>query len=141
MADPHRRHTKLLRYTVLGQPQLIKDLFEVDTGMYWGNTGLSHRSSSMIIYDLHSFCMPISPQETNSPLVVDTDTLFSLAITLQRLKPVRWWKPKILQPNGCVNRIEPHKRSPLNLSRKPLRKFAIKNPLSIRVSEGLNHTR
>jgi hypothetical protein len=141
MADPHRRHTKLLGYTILGQPQLIKDLFEVDTGMYWSNAGLSHRSSSMVIYDLHSFCMPISPQETNSPLVVDTDTMFSLAITLQRLKPVRWWKPKILQPHGCVNRIEPHERSLLNLPWELPHELAIENSLSIRVAERFNHAK
>jgi len=83
--------------------------------------------------------MSISPQKTNSPLVIDTDTMFSFAITLQRLKPIREWKPKILQPNSRVNCVESHKRSPLNLSRKPLHKFAIENPLSIRVSEGLDH--
>ncbi len=95
----------------------------------------------MIIYNLHSFCMPISPQKTNSPLVIDTDTMFSFAITLQRLKPIRGWKPKILQPDGCVDRIEPHERSLLDLSRKPLHELAIEDSLSIRVSEGLNHAK
>lgn len=85
--------------------------------------------------------MPISPQKTNSPLVIDTDTMFSFAITLQRLKPIRGWKPKILQPDGCVDRIEPHERSPLDLSREPLHELAIEDSLSIRVSEGLNHAK
>jgi hypothetical protein len=67
--------------------------------------------------------------------------MFSLAITLQRLKPIRGWKPKILQPNGCVNRIEPHERSLLNLSRKPLHELAIEDSLGARVSEGLNHAK
>jgi hypothetical protein len=95
----------------------------------------------MIIYDFHSFCMPISPQETNSPLVVDTDTMFSFAITLQRLKPVRGWKPKILQPHGCVDRIEPHERSLLDLSWIPLHELAIEDSLSIRVAERFNHAK
>ncbi len=95
----------------------------------------------MIIYDLHSFCMPISPQKTNSPLVIDTNTVLSLAITLQSLKPIRGWKPKILQPNSRVDRIEPHERSLLDLSRKPLHELAIEDSLSIRVSEGLNHAK
>jgi hypothetical protein len=94
MADPHGRDTKLLGQAILGQPPLIEDLFEVDTGMYWGDAGLSHRSSSMIIYDLHTFCMSIVPQETNSPLVIDTNTMFAFAISL--LKGCRWkgYRPK-----------------------------------------------
>ena len=95
----------------------------------------------MVIYNLHSLCMPSSPQETNSPLVIDTDTMFSFAITLQHLKPIRGWKPKILQPDGCVDRIEPHERSLLDLSRKPLHELALKDSLSIRVTEGLNHAK
>jgi hypothetical protein len=141
MADPHGRDTKLLCQAILGQPELIENLFEVDTGMYWGNAGLGHKLSSMIIYDLHSFCMPISPQEINSPLVVDTDTMFSFAVTPQRLKPVRRWKPKILQLHGCVNRIEPHERSLLDLSWIPLHELAVEDSLSIRVAERLNHVK
>ena len=59
--------------------------------------------------------MPIVPQETNSPLVIDTNTMFSFAISLQRLKPIRGGKPKILQPHGCVDRIELHKCPLLDL--------------------------
>ena len=95
----------------------------------------------MIIYDLHSFRMPISPQETNSPLVIDTDAMFSFAITLQSLKPVRGWKPKILKPNGRVDCIEPHERSLLNLSGKPLHELAIEDSFSIRVAERFNHAK
>lgn len=85
--------------------------------------------------------MPISPQETNSPLVIDTDTMLSLAVTLQRLKPVRGWKPKILQPNGRVDRIESHERPLLNLSRKFLHELTIEDSLSIRVAERLDHAK
>ena len=85
--------------------------------------------------------MPISPQKTNSPLVIDTDTMLSLAVTLQRLKPVRGWKPKILQPNGRVDRIEPHERRLLNLSRKFLHELTIEDSLSIRVAERLDHAK
>jgi hypothetical protein len=85
--------------------------------------------------------MPISPQKTNSPLIIDTDTMFSFAITLQRLKPIRGWKPKILQPNGRIDCIKPHERSLLNLSRKPLHELAIEDSLSIRVSKRLNHAK
>ena len=85
--------------------------------------------------------MPVSPQETNSPLVIDTDTMLSLAVTLQRLKPVRGWKPKILQPNGRVDGIESHERPLLNLSRKFLHELTIEDSLSIRVAERLDHAK
>jgi hypothetical protein len=67
--------------------------------------------------------------------------MFSFAITLQRLKPIRGWKPKILQSDGCVDRIEPHERSLLNLSRISLHELAIKDSLSVRVAERLNHAK
>ena len=67
--------------------------------------------------------------------------MFSFAITLQRLKPIRGWKSKILQPDGCVNCIEPHERSLLDLSRIPFHELAIEDSLSIRVTEGLNHAK
>jgi hypothetical protein len=95
----------------------------------------------MIIYALHTFCMPILPQETNSPLVIDTDTLFSFAITLQRLKPIRGWKPKILQPNGCVDRIEPHKCPLLDLPRELPHELTSEDSFGVGVAEGLNHAK
>jgi hypothetical protein len=85
--------------------------------------------------------MPISPQKTNSPLIVDTDTMLSFATTLQCLKPVRGWKPKILQLNSRVDRIELHEGPLLNFSRKPLHELAIEDSLSVRVSERLNHAK
>ncbi len=89
----------------------------------------------MIIYDLHTFCMPIVPQETNSPLVIDTNTMFAFAISLERLKPIREWKPKILQPHGCVDRIELHKCPLLYFLREPPHELAVENPLGVGVAE------
>ncbi len=67
--------------------------------------------------------------------------MFSFAITLQRLKSVRRWKPKILQLHGCVDGIEPHERSLLDLSWIPLHELAVEDSLSIRVAERLNHVK
>ena len=95
----------------------------------------------MIIYDLHTFCMPILPQETNSPLVIDTDTMFSFAITLQRLKPIRGGKPKILQLNSCVDCIELHKCPLLDLPRELPHELAFENSFGVGVAEGFNHAK
>jgi hypothetical protein len=61
--------------------------------------------------------------------------MFSFAITPQRLKPIRGWKPKILQPNGCVDGIEPHKCPLLDLPRELLHEPAVKDVFGVGVAE------
>lgn len=95
----------------------------------------------MVIDDLYTFSKTIAPKETDPPLVVDTDTMFSLAVPLQGLKPIRGRKSKILQPDSGIDRIESHERSLLNLSRELPHKLAFKNSFGIRITKRLNHAK
>jgi hypothetical protein len=42
----------------------------------------------MVIDDLNSFCPAVVPHEANPPLVVDSDRILTLAVALERFKPV-----------------------------------------------------
>jgi len=46
---------------------------------------------SMIINDLDIIGVAASPDETNAPLIIDSDAMLTLAIAFQRLKPVTRW--------------------------------------------------
>src|ERR1019366_8763418 len=59
-------------------------------------------TSLMIIDDLDAFRRAVAPDEANSPLVVDPDTMLTLGITAQRLKPVSWNCRQVLQFLGVV---------------------------------------
>jgi hypothetical protein len=44
----------------------------------------------MIIDDLNAFGRTVSPDEADSPLIVDSDTILILSVTAKVLKPVAW---------------------------------------------------
>lgn len=47
-------------------------------------------TSLMIIDDLNAFGRTVSPDEADSPLIVDSDTILILSVTAKVLKPVAW---------------------------------------------------
>jgi hypothetical protein len=93
----------------------------------------------MIIDDLNTLCMPISPEKANSPLVIDANAMLPLAIPFERLKPIRRRQPEIFQPDCCVNRVQLHKCPLLNLSRESFHEFSFKDSLGVGIAKGLNH--
>jgi hypothetical protein len=68
-------------------------------------------------------------------LVINANAPLSLPFTPQSLKPVRWWKAKILQLKSCINRIEFHECPLLNPVGKLSRKAAMENVFSFAASE------
>ena len=42
------------------------------------------------------------PAEANAPLVTDTDSVLPDASTLQRLQPLAWRRPQVLQLRRCI---------------------------------------
>jgi hypothetical protein len=56
----------------------------------------------MIIDDLDAFRRALAPDEADSPLIVDPDTVLTLSVTAQSLKPVSWNRRHVRQIAGVV---------------------------------------
>lgn len=94
----------------------------------------------MVIDDLNTLRMAISPEKANPPLVIDANAIRSLAISLQHFKSIRRRQPKIFQPRGRINRIELHECPLLNLAWESFHEFALKDSFGIGIAKGFNHT-
>src|SRR5574341_1665686 len=57
---------------------------------------------SMIVNDLDVVRVPRSPDEADSPPVIDADAMLSLAGAFQRLEPVARGDPQVVQRPGAV---------------------------------------
>ena len=66
----------------------------------------------MIIDDLHIKCLAVSPDETDAPLVVDSDTASAAEITFQSLQPITRWGGEIAQ---FMSAVQLTKLAPCNL--------------------------
>ena len=95
----------------------------------------------MVIDNLNSLRMAISPEKADTPLIIDANAILPLAITLQRLKPIRGRQPKIFQSDSRINRVELHKCPLLNLSRKSFHELALKDSFGVGIAKGFNHTK
>ena len=89
----------------------------------------------MVIDDLNTLRMAISPKKADSPLVIDANAVLPLSIPFERFKPIRGRQPKIFQPDSRVNRVELHKCPPLNLARESFHKLALEDSLVIGITE------
>src|SRR5690242_293458 len=85
--------------------------------------------------------MPVTPPETDPPLLVDPDAVLALSIALQSLELIRAWNRKILQISSRVQLLQLHQRPPLNVARKPLGVLAAPDALSLLAAKGLDHSR
>jgi hypothetical protein len=56
----------------------------------------------MIVHNLYVVGVAFSPNKTNAPLVIDTDTVLPFAVTLQWMKSVAARHAQIHQAFGCV---------------------------------------
>lgn len=60
----------------------------------------------MVICDLHIEGITSLPHETDSPLLVDADTVLSGSISFQALQPVSRWNAQVVQCIGVVQHTE-----------------------------------
>ena len=51
----------------------------------------------MIVNDLYLLWPSVSPHEADPPLVIDPDAVLSGSVAFERLEPVSWRQPQILQ--------------------------------------------
>jgi len=69
----------------------------------------------MVIHDLDAVGIPILPEETNPPLIVDPDAVLAFAVTLQSLKTVGRWCLQIFKGTSPLEHPEFSKSHPLNI--------------------------
>jgi hypothetical protein len=93
----------------------------------------------MVINDLHIERVSVLPPEADAPLLIDADTVLSLAIALQRFQLIRRRNYEIAQINGTVQILQLLTRPLLDLSIEPLYKFAPEYLLGVLVPEGPDH--
>jgi hypothetical protein len=72
----------------------------------------------VVIDDLNRIGITVSPHETYAPLIIDPDTMLSLPRAFQRLKPVGWWNPEVLQKMRIVQHSEFSARDRLDVGRQ-----------------------
>src|ERR1035441_265210 len=96
-------------------------------------------ASLVIIDDLNALRRAVAPEEAESPLIVDPDTILTLPVTTKRLKPVSRNCRHILQFLGVVQhpKFPPRHRSNVAESAALL---ALKKLLGLLAAEGSYHT-
>jgi hypothetical protein len=93
----------------------------------------------MIIDDLDAFRRAFAPDEADSPLIVDPDTMLTLPVTAQSLKPVPWNCRHVLQLLGIVQHPQLPPRNCSNVAESAAL-LAVKQLLGPPAAEGSYHT-
>jgi hypothetical protein len=73
----------------------------------------------VVVNDLNLQRITVFPNEADSPLIVDSNAVLSGSVTLQLLKPVRWWNPQRIQAAGRRENFELARRQALNIPGQP----------------------
>lgn len=95
----------------------------------------------MVVDDFYIVSIPITPEEANSPPVIDPDAMLSFSIAFQRLQAVSWRYEQKVQVHCGVKLNKFAQSHSLDVSRKPSRSPPPKQLLSILVRKGLDHDR
>jgi hypothetical protein len=56
----------------------------------------------VVIDDFDLMRMAIFPFKADSPLIVDTDRVLAVALTMKRFQAITWWDSNIIEPLGIV---------------------------------------
>jgi hypothetical protein len=70
---------------------------------------------SMIVDDLDFPGFAIAPNETDPPLIVDTNTDLTLTVAVQRFQTVAGWRAQVVKLLRCVDCKKLRTSAPLNL--------------------------
>ena len=69
----------------------------------------------MVVNYLHILGTPRSPHKANSPLIVDTNAVLPLSISLQRFKMIAWRYTQVIKNQGPVQLLQLSKRRSFNI--------------------------
>jgi hypothetical protein len=93
----------------------------------------------VVVSDFNIKGVSLFPSETDSPLIVDADTVLARTITLQRFQTVAWWDPQILQLDSIFKEPKFPPRGFEQIIGKTLYPLSMPNTLREPVSEALDH--
>ena len=89
----------------------------------------------MVVNDLNPFWTSIAPPEADAPLIIDSDTVLPRPITAQKLEPVAWRDPEVLQTTRGVNLPQLAQRDARNARVKGRDSLPRKQALSLTIPE------
>jgi hypothetical protein len=77
----------------------------------------------VVIDNLNRIGVAITPHETDTPLIIDPDTMLSLSRTLQCLKSIGWWHSEVFKEPRIVQLIRSFLRATAWISLGSLREM------------------
>jgi hypothetical protein len=93
----------------------------------------------MIIYNVYTVGVPISPFKADSPLVVDADAMLTFPLPCQFFQAIGRRNAKVLEREGPVQHTQLSQGDMLNILRKFMGTLARKNLLRFIGFERPNH--
>jgi hypothetical protein len=93
----------------------------------------------MVINDLHVIGIALAPFKTNTPLVVDANTVLALTVARQFFEVVGWWYTQILQRVSAIKQLKLPPYTTLNVLRQLARELAPKQFCGFFVLKALDH--
>lgn len=93
----------------------------------------------MIINDLDVPCVPVEPDETDPPAIVDADTVPALAVAPKGLEAIAGRNRHVLQYDGTVQHNEFPVRREVQLRRQALEGLPLKQRLGLFVGKRSDH--
>ena len=89
----------------------------------------------MVVNDLNPFWTSIAPPEADAPLIIDSDTVLPRPVTAQKLEPVAWRDPEVLQTTRCVDLTQLAQRDTHDARIEGRDSLPRKQPLSLTIPE------
>ena len=93
----------------------------------------------MIINDLYLLRRAFAPQEADTPLIIDPDTMLPLPVAAQSLEPVSGDGCEVLQLFGVIQHAKLAPRHPFDVA-EPATPLTVIQPLGLLAAEGSYHT-
>jgi hypothetical protein len=139
--DPPWRHTNVERQAVLAQRHWFqKFLHQNLTGVDGMKFLLAHDVTPLVIIRyLDLIGIPVSPLETEPPLIVDPDTVLPCAIPGKLLQPIRRRDPQIIYIQGVIQHAHFPQCDLLDVCWQFFRSLASINLCRLRLPERSNH--
>jgi len=93
----------------------------------------------MIVDDLNVMSATVTPDEADSPLVVDPYAVLSLSVARESFQAVSRRDAKVFDAGTAIHHAQLPKCELLNIRRQPSRVFSLEDPLGLPAPEALNH--
>ena len=93
----------------------------------------------MIINNLDLEGIAVSPAKTDSPLVIDANTVLAGAVAFELLQAVAGWDPEIVELLGGIHDAELPEHESVEFGRKASDAFALEQSLRVAIGEAQDH--